>query len=201
MSGPVIRPSQEIVQDPHPVLRMECDPLNLKEIGSHTVEQLISHMWLVLRAAPGVGLAAPQVAVPICLAVIEDREKYLEDVPREILEERQRQPVPAYTVMNPHLELIGSDKETFFEGCLSIPDRAVAVDRARTVRLQYLDTHGTKCEETVSGWHARILQHEVDHLNGTLIIDRASTDAVVSMDDYMTFWRLATSAQIAEWLA
>ena len=136
-----------------------------------------------LRAAPGVGLAAPQIGESIQLAVIEDRIDYLEEMSPEKLAELQRSPVDFHVIINPNLTTIGKTVLAFFEGCLSVAGFAAVVPRAQSVRVECLNERAEPITITAHGWYARILQHEIDHLNGTLYIDRMQTRTFTSVDN------------------
>src|SRR5689334_24298328 len=104
----------KIVQAGEPVLRQPARALTREEIRGPEIQQLIEFMRETMRDAPGVGLAAPQIGLPLQLAVIEDREEYLKDVPAHVLAERQRKPVPFHVIVNPSMTLGGTYVE-FFE--------------------------------------------------------------------------------------
>ena len=135
------------------------------------------------------GLAAPQLGLALQLAVIEDREEYHKDVSEALLQERERRPVPFHAVINPAIEEMGDEKAEFFEGCLSLSGFTALVPRARAVRVSCLDERGEHKIIEASGWYARILQHEIDHLNGTLYIDRMRTRSFTSMQNLTEFWK------------
>lgn len=139
--------------------------------------------------APGVGLAAPQVGLSLQLAVIEDREDYHKDVAPEQLRERERRPVPFHVIINPKITVLGEEKPEFFEGCLSLAGFLALVPRARTVRVECLNERAQKTVIEASGWYARILQHEIDHLNGALYIDRMQTTTFTSLENWTQFWK------------
>src|SRR5258708_30668547 len=107
--------------------------------------------------APGVGLAAPQVGLPFQLAVIEDKREYMQDLPIEILKERERQPVPFHVIVNPRIVSYGGGVVTCFEGCLSLNGFVALVPRSNHVIVECLDHHGEPHIIHASGWHARIL--------------------------------------------
>jgi len=146
-------------------------------------------MRTCMHDAPGVGLAAPQLGLPLQLAVIEDREEYHKEVPEALLKERERSPVPFHVIINPSIEEIGNDRAEFFEGCLSLSGFTALVPRARAVRVTCLDERGQHRVIEASGWYARILQHEIDHLAGTLYIDRMQTRSFTSMENLAAFWK------------
>jgi len=179
----------DIVQAGNPVLRQRARSLSLDEIRSREIQKLIESMRTCMHEAPGVGLAAPQLGLALQLAVIEDREEYHKDVPEALLRERERRPVPFHAIINPALEEIGEEKAEFFEGCLSLSGFTALVPRARAVRVTCLDERGQHRVIEASGWHARILQHEVDHLNGALYIDRMNTRSFTTMENLAEFWK------------
>jgi peptide deformylase len=152
----------KIVQAGEPVLREAARPLTAAEITSAEIQQLIELMRDTMRDAPGVGLAAPQIGLPLQLAVIEDVAE---------VEATERAPVPFHVIVNPRLTL-GGETVDFFEGCLSVEGFQAVVPRARTVQVAALDHRGEPVAIEARGWYARILQHEIDHLGGTLYIDR-----------------------------
>ena len=121
--------------------------------------------------------------------MIEDREDYHKDVPEALLQERERRPVPFHAIINPAIEVIGEERAEFFEGCLSLAGFTALVPRARAVRVTCLDERGEQKVIEASGWYARILQHEIDHLNGTLYIDRMRTRSFTSMENLAEFWK------------
>ena len=165
----------EIVQTGRPVLRTVARMLSIDEINSAAIQELIVQMRDTMRAAPGVGLAAPQIGESIQLAVIEDRADYLKNVPPEKLTALQRLPVDFHVIINPTLTVIGETVLAFYEGCLSVAGFVAVVPRAQSVRVDCLNERAEPITITAHGWYARILQHEIDHLNGTLYIDRMQT--------------------------
>jgi len=179
----------EIVQAGNPVLRQRARPLNVAEIRSREIQELIKSMRKCMHEAPGVGLAAPQLGLALQLAVIEDREDYHKDVSEALLQERERRPVPFHAIINPAVEEMGNETAEFFEGCLSLSGFSALVPRARSVRVTCLDERGHHKVIEASGWYARILQHEIDHLNGTLYIDRMRTRSFTTMENLAEFWK------------
>jgi peptide deformylase len=178
-----------IVQAGDPVLRQVARPLSLDEIASKEIQKLIRDMRETMRAAPGVGLAAPQVGLALQLAVIEDAPQVQSHATSEELKARERAVVPFHVIVNPVLTLEPGEPVEFFEGCLSVEGWMALVPRALAVRVEALDEHGREVTLTVRGWHARILQHEIDHLHGTLCIDRMDPRTLTNNDNYATFWR------------
>ena len=178
----------KIVQTGDPVLRTQSRPLTKEEIASPAIQQLIELMRDTMREAPGVGLAAPQIGVPIQLAVIEDRAEYIDGVSEEELAERQRAAIPFHVIVNPKLSFPDDASAEFFEGCLSVEGFSAIVDRALNVRVECLNESGEAITIDAHGWYARILQHEIDHLNGTLYIDRMKTRTLTTAENMFRFW-------------
>jgi peptide deformylase len=176
----------KIVQVGTPVLRGATRPLTRDEIKGAEVQQLIEWMRETMHEAPGVGLAAPQVGLSLRLAVIED----MADVP-----EKERTPVPFHVIINPQLTL-GEGLIEHYEGCLSLDGFQALVPRAQAVTVDALDQHGDPVNIEASGWYARILQHEIDHLDGTLYIDRMHTRTFSSTRNLTQL--LAASEQVPD---
>jgi peptide deformylase len=167
--------SQDIVQTGAPVLRSLAAEVTPEQLKSPQFQALVHQMVQAMRDAPGVGLAAPQLGVSLRVFVVEDPaslQASLTDVERA---ERERVSVPLRVFINPVVTPIGDQRVTFFEGCLSVNGFAGLVERFREVEVRALDETGAAVTWRVHGWPARILQHEVDHLDGTLYIDRMLT--------------------------
>jgi peptide deformylase len=143
----------------NPVLIKPCAPV--PDPGAPEIRRLVADMMETMEDAPGVGLAAPQVYQPLRLFVFR--------VPggrtgTDTLDTER----PNTVLINPTLELIGEERDLGWEGCLSIPDLRAAVPRARRVRYRGTDCDGNVIEQEATGFHARIVQHEYDHLDGIL---------------------------------
>jgi peptide deformylase len=186
----------KLVQVGETVLRSRARELTLDEIRSRDIQQLIGYMHETLRDAPGVGLAAPQVGEGVQLAIIEDLPEYSRNLTAEQVAERERRPVPFHVIVNPTVSTIGTPDVEFFEGCLSLAGFVALVPRHRHVRVDCLDEHGTPRTIEASGWYARILQHEIDHLHGTLYIDHMHSRTFMSQDNFSRWWKEATTAEV-----
>jgi peptide deformylase len=162
----------KLIQAGDLVLRQQARELTPDQIHSTAVQGLIASMFETMYAAPGVGLAAPQVGLPLQIAVIEDRAAYIEKLPPEHSAERLRKPVAPHAIINPRITLEQSGTASFFEGCLSLPGFTAIVPRALKVRVDCLNEHAEPVTIHAEGWYARILQHEIDHLDGRLYIQR-----------------------------
>ena len=165
-------PASPIVQTGAPVLRSRAADVEPARIPGAEIQSLIDRMIEVMRAAPGVGLAAPQIGVPLRVLVLEDSDERMAKLTPAEIAERERVVVPVRVFINPVLRPVGDDRRTFFEGCLSVDGYAALVERHAEVEVTGLDRHGAPQTMHVRGWPARILQHEVDHLDGTLYVDR-----------------------------
>jgi len=186
----------KIVQAGDPVLRKRSRELTKQEIATPQIQELIELMRTTMREAPGVGLAAPQVGVSIQLAVIEDPEEYLAHLSADELAMSQRSAVPFHVIINPKLTFLDDASATFFEGCLSVEGYQAIVDRALNVRVECLNERGEEVTIHAQGWYARILQHEIDHLNGTLYIDRMKTRTLTTGENMLLFWNKQSIEQV-----
>lgn len=133
------------------------------------LQQLIDSMIETMRHANGVGLAAPQIGRPLKLAVIETLPEE-DDEGNEIEGTRE-----LYVIINPEVYWSSRESTKGLEGCLSIPGYLGEVERADSIRVRGLDRHGRKFRMRFDGWDARIFQHEIDHLNGVLYIDKLTS--------------------------
>ena len=188
----------KIVQVGDAVLRSQARQLSVDEVRSKEIQQLIEWMRHTMNDAPGVGLAAPQVGLPFQLAVIEDKREYMQDIPVEILKERERQPVPFHVIVNPRITNYGSRLVTFFEGCLSLSGFVALVPRSSQVIVECLDHRGEPQTIQASGWHARILQHEIGHLTGELYIDRMISRSFSTLESFNRNWKTKTIAEVQQ---
>jgi peptide deformylase len=150
---------REVVTHPNEVLRRKAHKVN--DFGKD-FQTLVDDMIETMRAEPGVGLAAPQVAVPLRLIVVE----YGDD-------EEENKPPRLFVMANPEIIRSSEDMERGVEGCLSIPGYAGEVERHLEIVVKGQNRQGKPMKVKAKGWLARIFQHEIDHLNGVLFIDRA----------------------------
>jgi peptide deformylase len=186
MSGPDVLP---IVECGDPVLRRPAEPVDPAELGTTEFRLLIAQMRATMEAAPGVGLAAPQVGVPIQLAVLQDGPERWGQLTEEERTDRERNGLAFTVLVNPTLRLTGDrDQVSFYEGCLGVPGLTGVVARHRAVRVEALDEYGQPVDRVFSGWAARIVQHEVDHLRGRLYLDRVETRSLCTAGSYGRLW-------------
>lgn len=168
----------EIVQYGDPVLRAKGK--RIEKIDDR-IRELAQNMIETMHAATGVGLAAQQVGEPIQLAVLDVSQ--VEDRPTRLkLNGEDVDPANAMplVLMNPQVEL-GRETESGTEGCLSFPEITGEIDRATSIRVRAQNLNGEPVEIETRGFLARAIQHEVDHLNGILFIDRMSSAAKTSL--------------------
>lgn len=182
-----------IVAAGDPVLRAGAAPYE-GELEPALLAAFVEALRVTMRAAPGVGLAAPQVGVELRIAVIEDPAP----VPDEVRLARGRVPQPFRVLVNPSYEPVGSARAAFFEGCLSVPGYQAVVARHAEVRLTGEDEHGRPLDEVFTGWPARIVQHETDHLDGVLYLDRAELRSLSAGQTVMERWAQPTPSAAAE---
>jgi peptide deformylase len=186
----------KLVQVGEAVLRQRARPLAPEEIRSEFIQQLIGDMHETLRDAPGVGLAAPQVGVSIQLAIIEDLPEYSREIGAEQLAARERRPIPFHVIVNPEIAGHGGEPVEFFEGCLSLAGFTALVPRSRQVSVRCLDENAEPKAIAASGWYARILQHEIDHLNGTVYIDRMYPRTFMSLENFSRRWKEQSISEV-----
>lgn len=186
----------EIVQTGDPVLRQRARPLAVEELATPRIQELIVQMRDTMRAAPGVGLAAPQIGESIQLVVIEDPPQRHGELTPEQLAQRERGEVPFHVLVNPTLVIEGDEVVEAFEGCLSFDGFVMIVPRARTVRVEALDERGEPVVTTATGWYARILQHECDHLAGVLCCDRMESRTLTTAENYARHLRSKTIDEV-----
>lgn len=170
-----------IVQLGEPVLRQETLQYN-GQLSQKTLVKLIELMHKTMLAAPGVGLAGPQIGLGLAIAVLEDHVRDDEDDPRGIAE------LPFRTIINPSYEPIGDETASFYEGCLSFDGYQAVRKRYLHIKAKWTDEVGNEHEEEMHNWPARIFQHETDHLSGEVYIDKAQTRSLTTYDNLEDYW-------------
>jgi peptide deformylase len=148
-----------------PVLRRRADDVDPAELASPETQRLIDDLIETRRAAGGAGLAAPQIGVSKRVAVVEvdEHTRYA-----------YKPPIPLTVIVNPRIEPLSGEKLVINEGCLSVPDLRGDLERYREVRVHHLDREGRPVEMVAKGLTAGTFQHEVDHLDGVLFLDRVT---------------------------
>jgi len=170
----------KIAQMGNPVLRRKADPVPVKSIKSPMVQRFIADLVETMREYYGVGLAAPQVHESLQITVIEAQEN-----PRY----PQVPNIPLTVLINPTVETVSQDMDEDWEGCLSIPDIRGRVPRHREVRVRAHDREGKQLDFSAKDFFARVIQHEYDHLQGILFLDRMpKLDTLTYLAEYHRYW-------------
>jgi peptide deformylase len=147
----------------HPIVRTAARELTLEEIKSHDFQVLIDNMVETMNEYSGVGLAATQIHLPIQVAVLQvERNPRYPDAPS----------VPLTVLINPVVSILDQDLVDGYEGCLSIPDMRGLVPRFKCLRVKALGRDGEPLDIIADDFHARVIQHETDHLKGEVYLDR-----------------------------
>ena len=170
----------------HPVLLTRCEPV--PDPGTPEIRRLVADMMETMEDAPGVGLAAPQVHVPLRLFVFRIPGERKSDDPEDL-------PVGNSVLINPEIELLSDQRVLRWEGCLSIPGLRAAVPRAPRIHYRGIDCDGNPIERTVSGFHAGVVQHEYDHLDGILYPMRMTDFRLFGFNEELTRAALAQEAR------
>jgi len=167
----------------HPVLRTKAHTIDPKRITTPEVQRLIDDMFDTMAEYSGIGLAAPQVHEDVRLFVAGTRAKALGAT---ITDDDE---MPLMALINPELTLVGEPVELGWEGCLSIPDIRGRVPRAPEVQVKAYDRTGKRVSFTATGFPARVIQHEHDHLDGVLFFDRmTSFESLTFLEEYDRYW-------------
>jgi len=164
----------------HPVLRRPAEPLNAAAIGSDEIKRLIADMIDTLHDYGGIGLAAPQVGEPIRLAIVE--------IPEDGSRYGNLPGMSLSVFINPTITVLNGETHGFWEGCLSVPGLRGFVERPQHIKVDYLDINGSADSIELNGFLATVFQHEFDHLDGKLYIDRISDTRLLAFEEeYMRY--------------
>jgi peptide deformylase len=174
----------EIAQLGAKVLRQHAEIV--QHVDNPGIQQIIKDMQTTLAATQGVGLAAPQISQPKRIIIVASRPST----------RYPTAPLMVPTVMiNPVFEALSNEKEKDWEGCLSIPGIRALVPRYKAIRVQYTDGQGNPVEQKLEGFVARVFQHEADHLEGKVYLDRVeSTEDIISESEY---FKLFTGREVS----
>ena len=184
---------RDIVTVGDPVLRERARDVSLDELGTPEIQGLIDDLIETRRAANGAGLAANQVGVPVRIAVAEvdganPRYPY-------------KPPIPLTVMVNPVIDALEEGTVEINEGCLSVPDLRGNLERAVAIQVRYLDRDGVEHDEVKRGLTAGTFQHEVDHLDGILFLDRADPRSLATWEQFDRHQRDEFVARITEFTA
>lgn len=164
----------------HPVLRAVTKNLTAKEIRTPAMQEFIDDMVETMKEYDGVGLAADQVheSKQVCVLEVADNPRY-----------PNKSKVPLTVLINPRITPLSDETEEDWEGCLSIPDLRGRVPRYTSIRVQALDRHGKSLDFEAQGFHARVIQHEYDHLNGKVYLDRMKDFTTLAfLQEFGRYW-------------
>lgn len=162
----------------HPVLRRRASPVDRAHIADPDLQRLVDDMIETMVDYEGIGLAAPQVFQSLRLVVLGDPE--LDD---------EEAGIPLTILFNPELSALSEERVSGWEGCLSIPDVRGVVPRAVEVGVRGMDRDGQPVEFVARDFFARVLQHEVDHLDGVLFLDRMDDlHTLTYLEEYQRYW-------------
>jgi peptide deformylase len=164
----------------HPVLRRVTAPLSPQQLESSEIQKFIDDMVETMKEYDGVGLAADQVHESKQIAVLEvaDNPRYPE-----------KPKVPLTVLVNPEITPLTEETEDDWEGCLSVPDLRGKVPRYKSIRVQALDRTGKELDFVAHGFHARVIQHEWDHLNGKVYLDRMrDLSTLAFLTEFARYW-------------
>ncbi|CAB3361997.1 Hypothetical predicted protein [Cloeon dipterum] len=170
-------PYSHICQIGDPVLRGKASPVNVEEIGSAKIKKIIKTMESSLKSYKAIGLAAPQVGVPLRIVVFHFPEDALKTFDEKTLKIREMETIPFKVFINPAMKVTSPNKIRFPEACESIKGFSADVPRFYSVKLTGLNENGKKVEWDAKGWSARVIQHEMDHLDGRLYTDIMDKDS------------------------
>lgn len=168
---------REIVKMGNPVLREVAEDFSAEEIKSTETKGLLEDMWDSLKASGGIGLAAPQIGISKQLAIIKlssesDRYPDMEDS-------------ETFVIFNPKISVIDDNEQGFWEGCLSIPGLRGYVERPRKIRVDFLDENAEQRSIETENFLATVFQHEIDHLYGTLYVERMKDITTLMFEEEM----------------
>ncbi len=166
---------QEIIRMGHPTLRKPAAPWPGEQIGSTGFHSLITDLRDTLRASGGIGLAAPQINISVAVAVIE--------IVNTTTRYGELEPLPFTVFVNPSITVLEETSAGYWEGCLSIPGLMGYVERPQHIRVDYLDEAGSARSKELDGFLATVFQHEFDHLQGKLYIDRIRDTSLIAFEE------------------
>jgi peptide deformylase len=164
----------------HPVLRRVAEPVSPEAIRSPEIQRLIDDMLETMADHDGAGLAAPQVHVSrrVVIYGVDANPRYPD-----------AEAIPLTVLVNPRLAPVGDEQDEDWEGCLSVPDLRGMVPRFKTLRVEASDRDGQRLRFTATGFHARVVQHECDHLDGLVYLDRMRSMATLSfLPEFHRYW-------------
>jgi len=181
-------PIRPVLTIGNPLLRRVARELDPAEIRTPALRRLLDDMIDTMHHEEGIGIAAPQIGESVQAAVIE--------IDAESARYPGQEPFGLKVFLNPRIRVVDPEEQGFWEGCLSVPNLRGFVERPRCVRVDYLDVDGHARTIEAEGFLATVLQHELDHLQGVLFVDRIRDLAkLATIEDYLRYWRDDPSEQ------
>ncbi|MBI2096708.1 MAG: peptide deformylase [Candidatus Sungbacteria bacterium] len=162
-----------IITEPNPVLRRRSEEVLASSIPSAEIRKVIADLKATLaQSEDGIGIAAPQIGISLRIFVVSEEAKFVDR--RSSTAKEVKKNWEPYVYINPEIKKFSVKKSESIEGCLSLPGKFGIVSRPDKISIEALDEHGQKIHHGASKFFARVLQHEMDHLNGILFIDKAT---------------------------
>jgi peptide deformylase len=181
-------PVRPVLTIGNPLLRSVARDLDPAEIHTPWLRHLLADMIDTMHHEEGIGLAAPQIGESVQAAVIE--------IDAESSRYPGQEPFGLKVLLNPKVTMLSDEEQGFWEGCLSVPNLRGFVERPRRIRVDYLDTDGHPRSIEAEGFLATVFQHELDHLQGVLYVDRIrDMTKLATIEDYLRYWRDAPGEQ------
>ncbi|XP_068116673.1 conserved oligomeric Golgi complex subunit 8 isoform X2 [Hyperolius riggenbachi] len=174
-------PYKRVAQTGDPILRGLAESVPPERISHPDTQALLKKMSHVLRSCGCVGLSAPQLGVPLRVIALELPENLCQMVPPDVRAAREMTPIPLKIFINPSLRVLSTQKISFPEGCSSVQGFSAVVPRFHSVEISGLNEKGEPTSWRAEGWAARIVQHEMDHLDGVLYIDKMDPRTFVNV--------------------
>lgn len=190
----------------NPILREKARDLTLEEIRSDSFERLLEDMVDTMEEYGGIGLAAPQIHEPLAVAIIDfqnGQNRYpTANTASENNDDESLREMPLSVFINPKITVIDSKEQGFWEGCLSVPEIRGLVYRPRKIRVDFLDREGVARFLIAEDFLATVFQHELDHLSGTLFVDRIRNvpgeTPISFIEEYSRYLVPATGSGVGE---
>lgn len=177
---------KEVIKMGHPTLRVKAQPVPVEEIQTESFQNLIQDMFDTMEAEDGIGIAAPQIGVSKSVAIVgvpKDNPRY-----PDVEEDEDDFGFDILVVINPKITVIDDEKMGFWEGCLSVPGLRGYVERPKKIKVNFLDMEAKEQTMEISGFGATVFQHEIDHLDGVLYVDRVEDKTKLAfIDEYLKF--------------
>lgn len=187
---------RELIKSGDPRLSTVCREVTNTEIRDGVFLPLIEDMRQHLIEDPGIGIAAPQLGETIRLAAFEDTLERMAHLTPARMAELNRYAYPFFALFNLTIAPESGEATYYFEGCLSFPGQMAVVKRWKHIRFEGIEPHLRIVRSTTSGWLARCMQHEIDHLDGISFLDRALKRSIMSVEEFHANWKDKTSEEL-----